>query len=442
MGACRRSVFLSQIEPDPYKIRLMDLNPIHFSKFGQKMACRSGIGQLMKDLADGVEGQSVFMLGGGNPARIPAVEQACHAATQEILTQPGALEKVLGQYDPPRGNTELIEAICGLMNQQLGWDIEPENVALTTGSQTGFFMLFNLLAGRFERGMKKKILLPMVPEYIGYTDLGIEEDLFIAYKPKIEFLEEHLFKYRVDFEALKIDETIGAVCVSRPTNPTANVMTDEEIARLDDWARRQGIPLILDNAYGLPFPNILFTEARPCRSDNTIVCMSLSKLGLPSARIGILIARPEITRAIAEMNAVITLSPSGIGAAIGTHLIQNGRIMQLSRDIIRPFYEEKCRHALACLTEHLRGLPFAVHKPEGAFFLWLWLRNLPVSCEEVYQRLKQRGVVVVPGHYFYPGLAEPWDHRDQCLRISYAADPKTVETGIAVLAQEVRKLYA
>lgn len=414
---------------------------MQFSKFGQKVACQSGIGELMKDLAAGVEGRKIYMLGGGNPSHIPAVEKACHTATEEILAQKGALEKVLGEYDPPRGNKELIDAICGLMNRQLGWDIAHENIALTSGSQTGFFMLFNLLAGRFDGGLRKKILLPMVPEYIGYTDLGIEEDLFVSYKPRIEFLEEHLFKYRVDFDALKIDESIGAICVSRPTNPTANVLTDEEIARLDDLAARHKIPLILDNAYGLPFPNILFTEAHSFRSDNTIVCMSLSKLGLPSARIGIIIARPEITSAVAEMNAVITLSPSGIGAAIGTHLIQNGRIMQLSREIIRPFYEEKCRRAMACLTENLRGLPFAVHKPEGAFFLWLWLRDLPISCEDLYRRLKQKGVVVVPGHYFYPGLHDDWDHRNQCLRVSYASDIETVTTGIRIIAEEIRKVY-
>jgi valine--pyruvate aminotransferase len=405
------------------------------------MACQSGIGELMKALSAGVAGEKVYMLGGGNPAHIPAVEKACHKATEEILSRRGAFEKVLGEYDPPRGNIELIDAICGLMNSQLGWNIRHENVALTSGSQTGFFMLFNLLAGRFDGGVQKKILLPMVPEYIGYTDLGIEEDLFVSCKPKIEFLDDHLYKYKVDFDALRVDETIGAICVSRPTNPTANVLTDQEIGRLDQMARRQGIPLILDNAYGLPFPNILFTGADPFRNDNTIVCMSLSKLGLPSARIGIIIASPQITSAIAEMNAIITLTPSGIGAAIGTHLIRSGQIMHLSREVIRPFYEEKCRHALDCLKDNLRGLPFAVHKPEGAFFLWLWLRDLPISCRDFYRRLKQQGVIVVPGHYFFPGLKEDWPHKEQCLRISYAADRETVGKGIAIIADEAKKVY-
>ena len=34
------------------------------------------------------------------------------------------------------------------------------------------------------------------------------------------------------------------MCVSRPTNPTGNVLTDEEIGHLDSLAEEQGIPLI------------------------------------------------------------------------------------------------------------------------------------------------------------------------------------------------------
>jgi valine--pyruvate aminotransferase len=415
---------------------------MEFSKFGQKLACRSGIGELMKDLAAGTWGGPVYMLGGGNPAHIPEVERACHEATEKILSSAGAFEKVVGEYDPPQGNPALIEALCGLFRGRLGWEIGPENIALTSGSQTAFFMLFNLLGGTFEGGRRKRILLPMVPEYIGYTDLGIEEDLFVACKPRIEFAGEHLFKYRVDLDSLRVDETIGAICVSRPTNPTANVLTDEEVRRLDELARRRGVPLILDNAYGLPFPNILFTEAAPFWNENTIVCMSLSKLGLPSARIGIVIARREITAAIAEMNAIITLTPSGIGASIGTELIVSGQIERLSRQVIRPFYEQKCRHAMQCLGEHLKGLPYAVHKPEGAFFLWLWLRELPISSEHLYRRLKERGVIVVPGHYFFPGLAEEWPHKQECIRISYAASEQTVEKGLAILGEEVWRIYA
>ena len=54
------------------------------------------------------------------------------------------------------------------------------------------------------------------------------------------------------------------MCVSRPTNPTGNVLTDTEIQKLSKIAQDYDIPLFIDNAYGLPWPNIIFTdEATP-----------------------------------------------------------------------------------------------------------------------------------------------------------------------------------
>lgn len=87
------------------------------------------------------------------------------------------------------------------------------------------------------------------------------------------------------------------------------------------------------------------------------------------------------------------------------------------------------------------GLPYRIHKPEGAFFLWLWLEGLPVSSQVLYQRLKKLGVLVVPGHYCFFGLEDPWPHRDECIRVSYVQDEASVRRGVAIIADEVRRIY-
>ncbi len=84
----------------------------------------------------------------------------------------------------------------------------------------------------------------------------------------------------------------------------------------------------------------------------------------------------------------------------------------------------------------------AVHQPEGAFFVWLWFPNLPITSQQLYERLKQRHVLVVPGHYFFPGLTEPWSHTNECLRVNYAQDQKVVSAGIQIIAEEVKRAYA
>ncbi|MGS0729751.1 aminotransferase class I/II-fold pyridoxal phosphate-dependent enzyme, partial [Shewanella sp. 0m-11] len=214
-----------------------------------------------------------------------------------------------------------------------GWDISPKNISLTNGSQSAFFYLFNLLAGKQTDGSHKKILLPLAPEYIGYNDTGLDDDIFVSYRPEIEMLENRMFKYHVDFEQLAIDDSVAAICVSRPTNPTGNVLTDAEVAKLDELARANGVPLIIDNAYGTPFPNIIFEDVTPFWNSNTILCMSLSKLGLPGVRCGIVIANEEITQALSNLNAIISLAPGGFGPAIAKHMIESGDLLQLSENV-------------------------------------------------------------------------------------------------------------
>ncbi len=412
------------------------------SRFGKKIAATSGIGRLMEDLGSALsQSRDMLMLGGGNPAHIPKVQRCFRDSMEKLLRNGAEFEQVIGNYDPPVGNKEFIEAITALLRSELGWDIESKNVALTNGSQTAFFMLFNIFGGTFEGGIVKKIMFPLAPEYIGYCDVGLEDGLFVANKPRIEHIDSQIFKYRIDFDRINMTENIGAICVSRPTNPTGNVLTGAEIQKLNELAITNNVPLIIDNAYGMPFPDIVFTEAKSIWNEQIVFCMSLSKLGLPAVRTGIVIANEEIIDMVSKMNAVMSLAPGGMGAAVTTNLVRSGEIIKLSRDVIKPFYQEKVQVALEHVFRELDGINFHVHKPEGAFFLWLWFPELPITNEELYQRLKNRGVLIVPGHCFFPGLKEDWPHKNECIRVNYSQDAKTVSTGIKIIAEEVKRTY-
>lgn len=413
-----------------------------FSKFGEKFTRKAGITELMDDLGTAMAGGNMLMLGGGNPAHIPEVQQRFRQQMEEILDEPGGFETMIGNYDGSRGHAVFIEALADMLQRTFGWEVGPENIALTNGSQNAFFCLFNLFAGEMPDGSRKKILFPLTPEYIGYADAGLSDDFFAARRPVIETLDDRLFKYHVDFNALEIGDDIGAICVSRPTNPTGNVLTDEEVLHLDLLAQDRGIPFIIDNAYGTPFPDIIYTEAQPRWNPNMVVCMSLSKFGLPNLRTGIVIAREEIASAIGDINGVMHLAPGGIGARMARELVQSGEIMRMSRDIVQPFYRRKAMNALDVFRRELGDLPGLIHKPEGAIFLWLWFQGLPCTSAELYERLKARGILIIPGHHFFPGLEhEYWQHKHECIRVTYAQDDAIVERGIKGIVEEVRKLY-
>lgn len=417
-----------------------------FSDFGERLCGGSGIEELMDDLGNALAmgGPDTRMLGGGQPAHIPEVNALWRRRMEELMDIDGAFEKMLSNYDPPRGNPHFLEALAALFRKNLGWDISSKNIAITAGGQTAFFFLFNALAGKFKDGRSKKILLPLVPEYIGYSNQAVGSDIFRAIKPCIEKIGDHDFKYRVDFENLHVADDVAAICVSRPTNPTGNVLTDDEISKLAKLASDQGIPLIIDNAYGAPFPNIIFTDATPVWDEHIVLTLSLSKIGLPGTRTGIVIAREEIAAAVASMSAIVGLANGNIGQAILEPLVRSGEILDLSNNVVRPYYVQKSSQARRWVDEVFdSALPYRVHLSEGALFLWLWFEGLPISSKELYERLKAREVLIVSGHYFFFGLddSESWQHRNECIRMTFTMDERTVKEGIKIIAEEVAAAY-
>jgi len=413
-----------------------------FSSFGDKYTGHSGIVDLMADLGEALHTRpDMISMGGGNPARIAQAEAVYKRHLISLLEENDGAYNILGKYQSPQGDETLLRQLADLLRSEYGWPVTEKNVAISNGGQSAFYVLSNLLAGRFADGTSRQIQFPLVPEYIGYADIGLEQDFFTSTRPVIDMLGDQVFKYRVNFDDLKVSEKTAAFCVSRPTNPTGNVLTDNEISQLDSIAAAHDIPLIIDGAYGTPFPNIIFEEVSPYWSENTIILLSLSKLGLPGVRTGFIVAREEVIQAYANANTILNLACGNVGPAIAGRLFEKGQVLDIGRNLIMPFYRDKAFRTMDMFMDSMRDLPMYVHKPEGAIFLWLWFRNLPVSAAKLYEILKDSGVLVIPGHDSFAGLDADWQHSHECIRISYAQDDAQIRKGVDIISREVRKLY-
>lgn len=438
-----------------------------FSQFAKKFTKPTGISQLMEDIkaaADrqALDGTRMNMLGVGNPASIAEVNTALMASYQNISqnAQGSSALDSLTSYAPPQGDLTFIQALVDFFNRHYGWGICSDNVAITNGSQNGFFYLFNMFSGKFDAPagsekhhaqINKSILLPLVPDYVGYGDVQIDGQYFISAEPIIELTEfagmQGFFKYRVNFDAIEHLEAwqtgqIGAICCSRPTNPSGNVLTDDEIMRLDKLASRYDVPLIIDNAYGMPFPNIINTSAKLYWHENIILCFSLSKVGLPGVRTGIIIAQPDVIRTINSLNAITNLAPTRFGATLATPLIQDDSIISLANQYIQPYYQNKAKFTISLLQKELQNYPLYIHQPEGAIFLWLWFKDLPISTTELYEQLKKAGTLIIPSEYFFLGIdTKDYRHAHECIRMSIATDEASLADGIKTIGRVVRQIY-
>jgi valine--pyruvate aminotransferase len=382
---------------------------------------------------------NIVMLGGGNPALIPEAHDIFVDELQKLIVS-SDVDQMLGLYDAPQGNEAFIRALVKRLNDHFGWSLDESNIAITNGSQSSFFYLFNLFSGDMPDGSERKILLPLVPEYIGYADQGITENMFVSIKPEIQMLDSKQFKYQINFNklisALEMNN-IGAICVSRPTNPTGNVITDEELDKLDSIAQEYNVPLIVDNAYGQPFPGAIYIDAKLKWNSNMILCMSLSKLGLPGIRTGIVIADNKTIEAVSRMSGIMVLAPGSVGPTLLTRMIEDQELLHLCDDVIKPFYQEKAEIAVKLFEEIFADCDVYLHKLEGAFFMWLWFPQLPMTSEKLYQQLKKDNVYIIPGHNFFMGLDSKWAHQHQCVRINYAKDEITLRKGLEALRRAV-----
>ena len=433
-------------------MKVKNMKKIVFSDFGAKLTGNSGILQLMDDLGQPLpENMPSYQLGGGNPARIAQLDSMYRAEMEKIMADGDSFGDLIGRYDAPAGRVSFCHDVAEYLSNKYGWDIDAENIAVTNGSQTAMFYLFNLFAGTSTvngKKVKRTVVFPLVPEYIGYADQGIEPDMFVGIPAGFQRYEDNTFKYQVNFPLLEKylaeHDNVGALCVTRPTNPTGNVLTDDEIRRLSNLALKYDIPLIVDNAYGLPWPDIIFTDnAEPFFGPNVILSMSLSKIGLPSMRTGIIIAPKEIAKAVGNINAIAALTTASAGQRLASNLIKSGTLVEYARKFVRPFYEKKSIQTQAFIHKYLSGTDYAVHKSERAIFLWLLLPQLSITTRQMYHELKKRGVIVVPGEYFFFGNAtdgslpkvEDHPHYTKCLRINYSRPENEVEEGIKIIAE-------
>ena len=74
--------------------------------------------------------------------------------------------------------------------------------------------------------------------------------------------------------------------------------------------------------------------------------------------------------------------------------------------------------------------------------MWLWFQNLPISSQELYERLKEKGTLIIPSEHFFVGLdTQNFPHAHECIRMSIAQDEAILRQGIAAIGEVVREAY-
>ena len=137
---------------------------MRLSTFGKKFSGDSGIVELMDDLGTALnENPDMIFMGGGNPGRLYEVEAVFQQRLEQIMADPAQRHSLFGIYQSPQGDREFRQQLAAFLRKQFGWPVGEENIAVSNGSQSAFFVLFNMLAGEMPGGGHRRIHLPLAP---------------------------------------------------------------------------------------------------------------------------------------------------------------------------------------------------------------------------------------------------------------------------------------
>jgi len=340
----------------------------------------------------------------GTPAPRGVLDAARRALADELIGYTDAL-----------GIPALREAIAADYRERYGVALDPQEIAVTTGS-SGAFQLAFLAA--FEAGDRVALAAPGYPAYrnilaaLGLESVLVEVGENAHYQPNPELLADY--------------PDLAGLIVASPANPTGTMIAPAELARLADYCRDRGIRLVSDEIYhGITYEGAAETARRFGPGDKTgaIVVNSFSKYySMTGWRLGWLVVPPDLARSVECLAQNFYISPPALSqhaavAAFGCRAELDGHVARYRRNRDR-------------LIAMLRTAGLGRFAPaEGAFYLYVDVSSLTRDSEALCRRmLAETGVATTPGRDFDPIHGGDW------LRISFAGSSEDIDEAATLLA--------
>jgi valine--pyruvate aminotransferase len=412
------------------------------SRQGQKITKLTGVRAIMRDIAEGYRASpgQLINLSAGNPLVIPEVANLWNEGFARTFEKRERFNEVVGRYGETQGYKPLIDRIVQTFRTVFDWPIGPRNVLIAPGTQALYFFAASLYCERRAES-SRSLVLPINPDYTGYQGVCLDQVEVVSSEIGTQQTSPHTFRYSYDFAPIRAYQgQVGILMFSRPTNPTGFLLPDKSFQELIQIAEQRSVPLLVDCAYGLPFPAVQYGPSAFPWHHNVVYCFSLSKAGLPGERIGIAIGNEDVIRDMESYQSNANIHASRLGQAVLEDRLADGGLLNIGKEVIAPYYVRKRAVLMAAMERELEGLDWRLHDHQGSLFSWLWLPWLGVDDVSLYSRLKKERLILVPGSAFFHNCDQLPTSLTRCFRISLTATDEHIEEGIRILARVLREL--
>jgi aspartate aminotransferase len=323
-----------------------------------------------------------------------------------------ALDEGKTRYGPAAGEPVLRKAIAEKLGRDNQLAYTADNVIVTNGGKQS---LYNLMMALIEAG--DEVIIP-APYWLSYPEMVI-----LAGGTPVIVNTSLENQYKITPEQLKaaITPKTKLFVLNSPSNPTGIVYTPEEIAALAKIVVEKDILVVSDEIY----EKILYDGAihRSIGSfgaeifQRTIISNGFAKAySMTGWRVGYVAGPVEIVKAMTKIQGhstsnVCTFAQYGAIAALESP--------QDCIEVMVKAFSERRQYIL----ERVRSIPgLNCPTPNGAFYVFIDISQTGLKSQDFCQKLLEtQKVAAIPGIAF---------GADDCIRLSYATDLKTIEKGL------------
>jgi len=357
------------------------------------------------------KGGSVVHMELGEPGA-PAPRVAREAAKR-------AIEQGRIGYTPALGIPSLRERIARHYRDSYRLSVDPERIAVTTGSSAGFILAF---LACFDVGDRVAIASPGYPAYRNILEaLGIEPVVIETGSSD---------RWAITPEAIRAahaKQKLKGVLVMSPANPTGVMMSADAIAALSHACNQHGLWFISDEIYhGLTYEAQASTAL--AASADAIIVNSFSKyFCMTGWRIGWLVLPQRLLRPVERLAQNLFISPPFISQIAAEAAF--GASDEL--EAVRASYAQ----SRALLLDALPRLGLCDLLPvDGAFYVYGDVTRLTNDSLEFCRRaLLEAGVALTPGVDFDRSRGT------RHVRLSFAGSPESVREGVKRLGTWLKR---
>lgn len=296
-------------------------------------------------------------------------------------------------------NDELSGIASGWYENRYGWDVKKEDILFSPGVVASINYAINALTKPGE-GV---IIQP--PVYYPFRRIVEKNGRRLVFNP----LKTVEGVHRQDFgdlesKASEPGNTMMILC--SPHNPGGRVWTRDELSRISDICKNNGVILVSDEIHAdLVRKDSIFTPAAKAgHPENTITCTAPSKtFNIPGLMISSAIIEndgfKEKWKIEAYAKAGLSM-PNPFGAeAFKAAYLEGGDWLEQ----VNSYIDANLEWLKVYVSEELPGVVYRV--PEGTYLAWLDISGAGWDNDAEFSDIlaEKTGVLVDPGHIFGPG---------------------------------------